>query len=107
MGWKSRRAFVDCGVPMIIPTIVSQHAEEAAFLWLLRDNAVYAPHYNLRDLIRLDERVEAHLDGLRVAGDPGWELVKEAAAGGGAGAVFAAAVVALEGGKEERVTFVI
>jgi uncharacterized protein (TIGR02270 family) len=91
---------------MIIPTIVSQHAEEAAFLWLLRDNAVYAPHYTLKDLIRLDDRVEAHLDGLRVAGDPGWELVKEAA-GGGAGAVFAAAVLALEGGKEERVTFVI
>ena len=91
----------------IIPTIVSQHAEEAAFLWLLRDNAVYAPHYTLKDLVRLDDRVEAHLDGLRVAGDPGWELVKEAAAGGGAGAEFAAAVLALEGGKEERVTFVV
>jgi uncharacterized protein (TIGR02270 family) len=94
-------------MPMIIPTIVSQHAEEAAFLWLLRDNAVHAPHYTLKDLIRLDDRVEAHLDGLRVAGDPGWELVKEAAAGGGAGAAFAAAVLALEGGKEERVTFVL
>ena len=91
----------------IIPKIVEQHAEEAAFLWLLRDNAVYAPHYNLKDLVRLDNRVEAHLDGLRVAGDPGWELVKGAAADGGAGAVFAAAVLALESGKEERVTFVV
>jgi uncharacterized protein (TIGR02270 family) len=91
----------------IIPTIVSQHAEEAAFLWLLRDNAVHAPHYTLQDIIRLDDRVEAHVDGLRVAGDPGWELVKEAAAAGGAGAVFAAAVLALDGGKEDRVTFVL
>jgi uncharacterized protein (TIGR02270 family) len=91
----------------IIPKVIQQHAEEAAFLWLLRDNAVYAPHFYLRDLVRLDNRVEAHLDGLRVAGDPGWVLVKEAAADGGAGAVFAAAVLALESGKEERITFVI
>jgi len=44
---------------MIIEDIVSQHAEEAAFLWLLRDNAVRAPHYNLKDLADLEERVEA------------------------------------------------
>jgi len=56
----------------IIESIVSQHAEEAAFLWLLRDLAVAAPHYSLQDLADLDERVEAHIDGLRVAGDPGW-----------------------------------
>jgi uncharacterized protein (TIGR02270 family) len=91
----------------IIPVIVSQHAEEAAFLWMLRDNAVYAPHYALGDLVRLDGRVEAHLDGLRVAGDPGWELAKTAAAAGAAGAVFAAAVLALEGGKDDRITFVV
>jgi len=91
----------------IIPMIVEQHAEEAAFLWGQRDNAVYAPHYNLKDIVRLDNRVEAHLDGLRVAGDPGWELIKGAAADGGAGAVFAAAVLALESGKEDRITFVI
>lgn len=55
----------------IIIDIVSQHAEEAAFLWLLRDRAVYAPHYSLADLSELDDRVEAHLDGLRIAGDAG------------------------------------
>jgi len=35
----------------VIPNIIDQHAEEATFLWLLRHNAVYAPHYNLKDLI--------------------------------------------------------
>src|SRR5690242_4412825 len=45
--------------------VVGRHADEASFLWLLRDGAVRAPHYTLRDLARLDERVEAHLDGLR------------------------------------------
>ena len=52
-----------------IPHIIDQHAEEAAFLWLLRSNAVSAPHYDLDDLSGLDERVEAHIDGLRIAGD--------------------------------------
>jgi hypothetical protein len=45
----------------IIPIIVEQHAGEAAFLWLLRDAAVRAPHYSLKDLARLDDRVEAHM----------------------------------------------
>ena len=37
-----------------IPHIIDQHAEEAAFLWLLRSDAVSAPHYDLEDLVRLD-----------------------------------------------------
>jgi len=55
----------------IIEDIVSQHAEEAAFLWLLRSYATRAPHYDLADLAALEERVDAHLDGLRIAGDAG------------------------------------
>jgi len=74
----------------IITDIVSQYADEAAFLWLLHSNAIYQPHYGLKDLARLDERAEAHLDGLRVAGEPGWELCKAALEDGGAGEVFAA-----------------
>jgi uncharacterized protein (TIGR02270 family) len=57
-----------------LPAIVEQHAEEAAFLWLLRDRAVDAPHYAPRHLARLEERLEAHLDGLRVAGEVGFEI---------------------------------
>ena len=61
----------------IIPVIIEQHAEEASFLWLLRDSAVNESHYSLSDLANLDNRVEAHLDGLRIAGDEGWETCKE------------------------------
>ncbi len=91
----------------VIPVILEQHTEEAAFLWLLRDSAVHEPHYSLSDLAHLDDRVEAHIDGLRIAGDEGWELCKEALAWEEAGEVFTAAVLAFESGVEERIQAVL
>ena len=90
-----------------VEVIVSQHASEADFLWLLRDAAVCAPHYALKDLARLDERVEAHLDGLRVAGDFGWGIAVKALEEGGAGEVFAAAALAFDSTKDDRLQMVI
>ncbi len=57
--------------------IIEQHSEEAAFLWLLRGSAVSAPHYKLKDLAKLDDRIDAHIDGLRIAEDAGWEILKK------------------------------
>ncbi|HBG06226.1 MAG: hypothetical protein A2075_00760 [Geobacteraceae bacterium GWC2_58_44] len=85
---------------MPINAIVSQFAEEAAFLWFLRSKAVSAPHFSLRDLTELDERLEAQIDGLRVAGDAGWALCRDALQGDHAEGVFPAAVLAFENGKE-------
>jgi uncharacterized protein (TIGR02270 family) len=79
-------------VSQIIPEIVSQHAEEACFLWLLRNDAVYAPHYALADLGRLDARIESHLDGLRASGESGSEIFAEVLGHGGADEIFAAIV---------------
>jgi hypothetical protein len=70
-------------MPPIIESIVTQHAEEAAFSWLLRDSATREPHNTLKGLAKLDGRMEAHLDGLRIAGEPGWEICKEALGSGG------------------------
>ena len=92
---------------MIIEDIVSQHAEEAAFLWLLRDNAVHAPHYSLADLADLEERVEAHLDGLRVAGEEGWPFCVDGLQFEEAGEVFAAAVIALDSERDDWLATVI
>ena len=61
--------------PAIIPHILSQHAEEAAFLWLLRDDAATNTHYDLNEFYGLENHLEAHIDGLRFAEQPGWELV--------------------------------
>jgi len=85
-----------------IAAVVGQHAEEAAFQWLLRDSAVSAPHYDLADLAKLDGRVDAHIDGLRIAGDQGWNLCAEALEHQEAGEVFAAAVLALESEDQSR-----
>ena len=88
--------------PAIIETVVSQHAEEAAFLWLQRNGAVHEPHYSLKDLAELDDRIEAHLDGLRIAGEGGWSICRENLELKESGEVFAAAVLALESRDEEK-----
>ena len=82
--------------PPVIPAVVERHAEDGAFLWLLRDHAVGRPHYTLRLLAELDQRVEANIDALRVADQAGWETSRRAIEQGGAGEVFAAAVLAFE-----------
>ena len=55
----------------VIDSIVSQHAEEAISLWWLHRDAVVAPQFGIRELRRLHDRIEAHVDGLRIAGDAG------------------------------------
>jgi uncharacterized protein (TIGR02270 family) len=73
-----------------------QYAEEAPFLWHQRAHAVNAPNYSPQQFADLDERLEAHIDGLRVAGDEGWKLAAAAVENGGAEDFFLAAVLALE-----------
>ncbi|WP_462268518.1 TIGR02270 family protein [Desulfobacter sp.] len=80
----------------IIPTIIEQHVEEASFNWFLRDNAVTEPDYNLVDLAYLDDRIEANIDGLRIAGEAGWDICLEAMDSGDPGEIFTAGVLAFE-----------
>ncbi len=82
----------------MIQDILEQHAEEAAFLWILRDAAAAAPHYRRADLDDLDERIDAHLDGLRVGGDAALSIALDALGSGEPGEVFPAAALAIERG---------
>jgi uncharacterized protein (TIGR02270 family) len=87
----------------IIDSVVAQHAEDAAFLWLLREAGCDHAHFGLPDLAKLDERVEANLDGLRIADGAGVEICKECWTLGDAGEVFAALELAFESSNAERI----
>ncbi|MCB9761685.1 MAG: TIGR02270 family protein [Alphaproteobacteria bacterium] len=89
--------------PPIIVDIVSQHVEEAAFLWCMRQQARWEPLHRPEDLRELEDRLEAHLDGLRIAGEPGWALMRELLDDEDEGEVFVPCVLALESGDPARV----
>lgn len=65
----------------ILPEIVRQHAQQAAFLWTVYDHALLFPDENpdmdAERLARVVERLEANLDGLRVAGEDGKRIAAE------------------------------
>lgn len=85
-----------------LPKIVSQHAEESAFLLQIRLRLVSAPHVRLRDLKRHDARLAAHLDGLTLAGELGSQLPVQALESPGTGEVFVATVRAIEDANVQR-----
>ncbi|WP_256750115.1 hypothetical protein [Mesorhizobium sp. Mes31] len=65
----------------VLYEIVRRHAELAALMWLIYDRHMLNPHENpeMDDerLTRLVERLEAHLDALRIAGVAGREIAEE------------------------------
>lgn len=64
----------------VLAHILRQHAEQAAFLWTVCDRARAFPEENPEldevRIARLLERLEAHLDGLRVAGPEGLAMAE-------------------------------
>ncbi len=77
--------------------LCQQHADEAAFLWGLRDQATRDWAYDVVGLSELDERVEAHLDGLRLAGNAGLSTCMEALEDDGeTGSAFVAMLLSVE-----------
>lgn len=92
----------------IAAEVAELHADQAAFLWPHRDRAARSARYDLPDLIEADDRLDAHLDGLRVAGDDAFALCLARAADTtpprpgrpprkpDQGAVFVAAALAVE-----------
>lgn len=79
-----------------VQDVVEQHVTEAAFCWTFRDAAARSPAYDLLELCAVDERLECHLDGLRAAGDLGWELCLAELEDSDPGVLFAATIRAVE-----------
>jgi uncharacterized protein (TIGR02270 family) len=88
--------------PVIFP-VITQHAEEAGFLWMQRRAAVGAANVSLRHLARQDERLAAHMDGIRFADRAGETACAMQLHGADPGALFVSAVLLLEAGAFNRV----
>lgn len=89
-------------VPSIVPVIVEQHVDDARVLCDTRARLLSAPHVKLHHVRRVDERIAAHLDGLSIAGEQGWPMVEVARENPSPGALFVAAVRALQDGQLDR-----
>jgi uncharacterized protein (TIGR02270 family) len=74
--------------------IYEQYVDNASFLWILRDIAVYQPHYYPADIQELEQRIEAQLDGLMTSIEIAWPLCADALELAEPGEVFTAAVIA-------------
>jgi uncharacterized protein (TIGR02270 family) len=86
----------------IVPGVLVQHAEDAAILQATRSLLIAAPHVRLRHLKRFDDRLDAHMDGLRVAAVDAWPVLEGELETPSTGRVFAAAALALESGSLAR-----
>jgi uncharacterized protein (TIGR02270 family) len=87
---------------VIIAHVIEQHAEDAAVLAANRSALVKAPNVRLKRLQQFDQRLSAHLDGLRLAGEEAWALCQAALETPSPGAVFTLGVGALEVGNASR-----
>ena len=61
----------DCVIPAIIPPLVSRHAADAAFYWLQLDQSVGSFQLTPTRLRLFNSRLDAHLEGLAIAGAEG------------------------------------
>ncbi|MGE3171966.1 MAG: hypothetical protein AB7O97_05020 [Planctomycetota bacterium] len=89
--------------PRVIPDIVEEHFDELDFLWELRDANLETEDWDLADLAAHEDRAEAHLDGLRLAGAHGAALARRQIGGGEPGAALASTLVLLDAGDEDAV----
>lgn len=79
----------------VLPMLVRQHAEDAAFLFVQRSQSVRGQSWDETQLGRTDQRITANIAGLLAAGKSGLETAAEyVETVGGAGEVFALAMLA-------------
>jgi uncharacterized protein (TIGR02270 family) len=91
----------------VIAKILDQHFEEASLLWLRRDRAVGQPQFAIKSLVRLDGRLDAHIDGLLVgeSDSPGsaWEILRQGLDSAGPGEAFVGAMLAFQSYDSGRI----
>ena len=87
--------------------IVEEHFEELDFLWELREGVIFAPDWSVAELAELEERAEAHLDGLRLAEQHGVDVARPHLKGEFKSGATAATFVLMETGEADLAQEVI
>ncbi len=75
--------------------VYEQYVNEAAFLWILRSIAINEPHNDQQDILALEQRINAQLDGLMTSIEQGWQVCEQALELQEAGEVFTALNIAM------------
>src|SRR5437660_776458 len=73
-----------------IPDLLEEHVGEMAFLWGQRQTALDAFNYSRKAFLDLEDRIEAHVEGLLVGGEETISVVKGGLASEDATVSFAA-----------------
>jgi hypothetical protein len=76
-------------------SVVEEHLEELQALWYVHASAIRHAHYGASDLLKLQQRIAAHVDGVVLAGSRAHSLIQKALFSGDAGLAFAAVVTCL------------
>ncbi len=76
-------------------SVVEEHFEELQALWYVHAAAIRNDRYWAGDLLKLQERIAAHVEAVVLAGSRAHGIIKEALVSGDAGMAFAAVVTSL------------
>jgi hypothetical protein len=76
-------------------SVVEEHFEELQALWYVHASAIRNDRYWAGDLLKLQQRIAAHGDGVVLAGSRAHSVIHEALFSGDAGLAFAAVVTSL------------
>ena len=87
--------------------LIEEHVNDAAFLWLLRSQAIVQPHHGPAYIRKLEQRINNHLTGLSVNPDSAWKFALEAATFNESGEIFVLAMLALMSGESEKINSAI
>lgn len=87
-----------------IAPLVAQHASDAAFLWSRRRREIDGPFLDETDVGRIDQRLEANIEGLMAAGESGWRAARAQFFDfAEPGEIFVLGVVALRSGDRNAI----
>jgi len=102
-------SIMDLSIPNYLKTrnayrgIYEQYVDEASFLWILRDVAINQPHYDANDILELEQRIEAQLDGLMTSVDIGWDVCDAVLDIQEPGEVFTSTVIAMRSHETHKI----